>query len=328
MTAADLRAAMAQWGVCGPPRPVSARENAVYRCELPGGTTAALRLHRPGYQMRAAIESELWWTGALAAAGLPVQRPIPGRDGVMVAQLPSGRMASAVTWLDGRPVGAAGRPLAGSVRQRSALFERIGALVARVHAASDRLTLPADFERPRWDLEGLLGAHPHWGPFWANPALGAEERALLLRMRVAGRERLSAWQAGGGDFGLIHADLMRENILCDDDLPRDGAPTDGGRLALIDFDDSGFGFRLYDLGTLMLQNLDDPAYPALLEAALSGYAGRRPSAAAVEDAEFFVTLRALASCGWAMSRLAPGDPMLRRYGERALRRATLSLGRA
>ena len=49
------------------------------------------------------------------------------------------------------------------------------------------------------------------------------------------------------DRGLIHADLLGENIL-----------DDGAGLRLIDFDDCGWGFRFYDLGTAMLQSLGRP----------------------------------------------------------------------
>ncbi|TMV36114.1 hypothetical protein FGG78_43935 [Thioclava sp. BHET1] len=99
-------------------------------------------------------------------------------------------------------------------------------------------------------------------------------------------------------------------------------------LALIDFDDSGFGFRLYDLGTLMIQNLEEPAYPQLLAAALAGYEEIRPlgdHAALLPD---FVALRAMASCGWIVPRTAPEDARRRLYAARALAQAREVLGRA
>jgi Ser/Thr protein kinase RdoA (MazF antagonist) len=74
---------------------------------------------------------------------------------------------------------------------------------------------------------------------------------------------------------------------------------------------------------LMLQNLDEPAYPELLAAAIEGYASLRP----IDPTQvpLFVLLRCLASCGWAVPRLAPGSPALRAYAARAVTQARLFL---
>lgn len=297
--------ALAVWGASAP-RLINDRENAVYAVTLPGGAPAALRLHRPGYQSAAAIRSELVWTDDLAAAGLPVPRPVPSGAGDLLATLSTGRLASVVEWLPGVPLGQAWVPLTGTPAAQAETFARIGALLARLHTATDALTLPPGFTRPAWDAEGLLGETPLWGRFWENPALTPAEAALLQEARAEARRRLEAMAAP--DYGLIHADLMRENLLID-----------GAAIRLIDFDDSGYGFRGYDLGTLMIQNLVEPHWPDLLAAAAEGYARHRPLNPA--DLPLFVLLRCLASCGWAVPRLPPGAPLLRTYAERAASRA-------
>ncbi|MDE3027065.1 MAG: phosphotransferase, partial [Paracoccaceae bacterium] len=181
--------------------------------------------------------------------------------------------------------------------------------------ATDAMVLPEGFARPSWDEVGLLGPEPFWGRFWENPALTSAETGLLQTARVRAMEKLAIYRAAGADYGLIHADLMRENIL-----------VDGARVWLIDFDDCGFGFRLYDLATLMLQNLGEPAYPDLVQAALDGYGAVRPLGATdVALLPMFVMLRCFASCGWAVPRMAQADPKLRFYAERALQQARLFL---
>ena len=40
---------------------------------------------------------------------------------------------------------------------------------------------------------------------------------------------------------------------------------------LIDFDDSGFGFRLFDIATTLLRNRTEPDYAGLKNALLNGY---------------------------------------------------------
>ena len=135
------------------------------------------------------------------------------------------------------------------------------------------------------------------------------ESALLQQARAQARADLEADQAEAADFGLIHADVLRENLLRDD-----------AGLWLIDFDDCGFGFRLYDLGTALSQNLEEPELPRLAAALLDGYARTRPLPAdAARRLTLFTLLRTLASCGWITTRARPGDPRLRHYADRALR---------
>lgn len=311
MPDAGARAALAAWGG-RLIRPVLIRENAVYEVEI-GGIRAALRLHRPGYQSAESIASELWWCAALAEAGFPAPRPIPCRAGSLTA--PAGdRLASLVTWLNGAPIGAFGTPLAGSPAEQSALFTRIGALTAALHNATDALTLPPWFTRPAWDAPALLGEAPRWGPFWANPALSDSESALLQQARTEALQALA-----GRSLRLIHADLMRENLL------------DGSQgLALIDFDDSGWGFAFYDLASALIQNAEEPALPRLAAALIEGYGRHRPlPPEPARELTLMLMLRSFASCGWIVSRFPPGDPRQRLYAERALRMARLWLdGRA
>lgn len=293
-------------------RPLRLRENEVYEIAL-GGTRAALRLHRPGYQSAEGIRSELWWCAELARAGLPVPRPVPLADGALLAQLSTGRQASVVSWVDGAPFGEAGVPLAGGEAALCARHAALGELVARMHLATDALTLPADFTRPSWDRDGLTGETPHWGRFWDHPALTEEERAVLTDARNWLRTRLAVTQS---PLGLIHADVLRENIFVGAD----------GALSLIDFDDSGFGFRWFDLGTVLSQDLYEPAYPHLRAALIEGYARHLPIRA--EEVDAFTLARTLASVGWAMTRLPQGHPVHRSHIDRAVMMARRSLGAA
>lgn len=284
-----------------PLRLIAARENAVYEMALSGGGRAALRLHRAGYQDAAAIRSELWWCAELAALGLPVPAPLPLPSGDMLATLADGRHASAIRWLDGAPLGAAGRALSRPVAQQIDLHFRIGQLLRRLHGASDRLTLPPGFSRPRWDLNGLMGEAPLWGRFWEHPGATYVQLSAQFAARNAAQSIIARHAAQGGDFGLIHADVLRENVLVSQ-----------GDIALIDFDDSGFGFRLYDLGTVLSQNQYEPARDDLRDALMAGYETQD-----VEMVEVFTMARILASVGWTIPRLAPDDPIHQSHLSRA-----------
>jgi len=299
------RAALAWGGAEGAPRLIRARENRVFEVHLPAGR-AALRLHRPGYQTAAAIASELSWVAALAAQGLPVAAPLPTTGGEMLAPLGDGALASAVRWVAGDPIGQGGSALVPGGPVALALHRELGALIAALHAASDRFVPGAAFSRPAWDAPGIAGEAPLWGRFWEHPALAPAEAARLAALRAplhAAMERMAAH-----DAGLIHADLLRENIL-----------RGPAGLALIDFDDSGFGPRLYDLGTALVQSAPAEDLEARAEALLEGYGRTRPLPADARALVLAATLaRACASVGWTMPRLAPGDPVHRSHIARAL----------
>ena len=283
---------------------LSNRENAVYSMQTPQGRVA-LRLHRQGYQKEAAIRSELWWCAALATAGVAVPKPLATQDGDQLLRLSSGGHASAIAWVDGDPLGEAGQPFTMQHSTQIAHHRSLGRLLAEVHSATDQLQLPADFTRPAWDIDGLTGEAPLWGRFWEHPALGADDARLLTKGRDFLRERLQDYAARGGDFGLIHADVLRENVFVND-----------GSLSLIDFDDSGTGFRLYDLGTVMSQNIYEPARHEIGEALIEGYASLRPMEPNMVPV--FTMARVLASVGWVAPRRSPCDPIHKSHIARAV----------
>lgn len=282
-------------------RLIGARENAVYEMALPEGGRAALRLHRAGYQDAVAIRSELWWCDALSARGLPVPAPLPLPSGDLLATLPDGRHASAIQWLEGAPIGKAGQPLPQPVTEQIDFHFQIGRLLRQLHDSSDRLTLPDDFSRPSWDLDGLMGEAPLWGRFWEHPRASYAQMSAQFAARNTAQTMIAQHAADSGGFGLIHADVLRENVFVFQ-----------GDVALIDFDDSGFGFRLYDLGTVLSQNQYEPARDDLRDALMAGYGTED-----VEMVEIFTMARILASVGWTIPRLSPDDPIHQSHLARA-----------
>ncbi|MAM61281.1 MAG: homoserine kinase [Maritimibacter sp.] len=263
----------------------AARENAVHQVRH-AGATYALRLHRAGYRSDDELISELEMMEAARQAGLHVPAPIPSASGDVV-HVVDGVQIDMLGWLSGAPLGKSDTPL--DPTHTVALFNLIGRDMARLHAALDDWTPPAHFTRCAWDHAGLVGDLPVWGRFWDNPTLDAEDRALFTRLRdVAGADL--ARRAPGLDYGLIHADIVRENIM-----------VDGDRIQLIDFDDAGFGFRLFDVATTLLKNMDAPEYDALKTALLDGYRALRPLD--TDALDLFLVLRAATYVGWIATRL-------------------------
>lgn len=283
-----MRQALELWGLQGAEcNFVAGRENKVYHVRT--ATTAyALRLKRPGYRDESELLSELAWLKAMDRAGLHVPAPVPSLAGRLLEPLGDG-FADLVGWLPGQPLGQSRVPLV--LADRAGTFRALGAEIARLHAACDAWTPPAGFTRCAWDRGGLLGERPVWGRFWQNPTLDPATASLLSDFRRVAQDRLAA---ADPDYGLIHADLLRENILLD-----------GSTIRPIDFDDGGFGFRVFDLATLLLKTMSEPDYPALRSALLQGYLSERELDLSLLD--LFIALRAATYVGWIIPRMSePG----------------------
>ena len=264
---------------------IAARENQVFRAEHEG-VSYAVRLHRRGYRTDAELRSELQWMDAATKGGLHVPAPIISASNAFL-HVVDGTQIDVLTWLGGEPVGATGVDL--SATNRVGLFAGIGREMARLHMVSDEWAYPEGFTRCRWDRTGLLGDDPIWGPFWNNPTLTSSDKDLFVTVRAQADEDLRAIEVAL-DYGLIHADLVRENVMID-----------GDKLQLIDFDDGGFGFRLFDLATTLAKNLSEPDYAALRDALIEGYRSVRPIDTQALD--LFILLRAMTYVGWIISRM-------------------------
>jgi Ser/Thr protein kinase RdoA (MazF antagonist) len=290
----EARQALALWGLEDAPcHFVAGRENQVFRVATSLGDFA-LRLKRPGYRSDPELLSELQWLDAMDRAGLHVPRPRPALSGALLETAGS-RRADLVSWLKGHPIGTSHAPL--GIDDAPGAFRRIGAEMARLHTACDGWTPPAGFQRSAWNCEGLLGETPLWGRFWENPALDHETRDLLEGFRAVAAKDLRRL-APHLDYGLIHADLVRENVLLD-----------GPNIRLLDFDDGGWGFRLFDIATTLFKNRTEPDYRALRAALLEGYRSIR--ALDIGALDLFLALRAVSYVGWIVPRMREDGSALR-----------------
>jgi Ser/Thr protein kinase RdoA (MazF antagonist) len=272
-------------------------ENITFRVEVrDGDTDYVLRLHRPGYSSISELESERIWTRALKEAGIAVQDALQTHQGqhyVLIDIPGSGeqRYAGITTWFDGTPLYDFLQTVSdGAERER--LFRRIGEIIASFHNQSTRWKAPPRFKRRRLDLEGLLGDAPFWGRFWDHEDLTKAERVLLLRARDELRAALSAYGERSDNFGLIHADFTPDNIIYG-----------GDDLAVIDFDDSAYGWHMYDIASALLEYGSDNDFESLRDALLDGYRDNRPLAKKDFDMlPTFLLIRGMAIIGWFHQR--------------------------
>lgn len=291
-----LKEALKQWGMSQATyRLVAERENKIFQISH-ANQHYALRIRRPGLRSPIELQSELVWLNALGTKGLDVPKPMPSLSGNWLEQI-NGYWVDVISWLNGQPLGESRQPL--TLPQPEKVFFALGIELACLHDLSDRLSLPQSFERPHWDIDGLIGETPHWGRFWDNPTLDEKTKSLLIDFRHQAHLQLTERQSSL-DFGLIHADPVRENILIDNNVDE---------VKLIDFDDSGYGYRIFDIATALIKNRHEPHYADLEQALIEGYQSRRQLD--VSSLKLFLAIRASSYVGWIISRLHEPETITR-----------------
>jgi Ser/Thr protein kinase RdoA (MazF antagonist) len=262
-------------------------ENHTYRVDDPeSGRGYALRLHRPGYRTAAQIASELDWIDALREDGAVdtcVAVAAPGGERVVAVSADGAGERNAVLfdWL----AGVTPDPEGAEVIEG---FRTLGAVSARMHAHARAWRRPPRFARPHWDYEHTIGPAGHWGRWQDGLGMGPEERAQLERLDAAIAARLAAYGRGDERYGLVHADIRLANLLVED-----------GHVRVIDFDDCGFAWFMYDFATTVSFVEDHPRVPELREAWVEGYRGVAPLDPDDEaELDTFVMLRRLLLVAW------------------------------
>jgi len=258
-------------------------ENTTYRIEQ-DGASFALRVHRPGYQTRASVRSEIAWMEALRESGLATPRAVVGINGGVVEEADLGegpRLLALFTWVEGEPLAHLDRP---------ELWERLGSIMATVHAHGRAFVRPAGFVRQAWDAEGMVGKAR---PLWGDPvALGSWSPAEAERIEAARAEvlrRLARLPQTPDRYGLVHGDLAFENVL----VQADGTPV------VIDFDDCGTSWYLWELAVALFPFDGEPGFDDRRDALVRGY--RQVASLlneALDELPTFVMARRITTLGW------------------------------
>ena len=264
-------------------------ENATFALSDPGGRELVLRVHRVGYSSAEEIRSELAWINALHRDGaIETATPVPGSNGELLQTLesPSGRSARyavAFERLGGREPD--------SSRDAVQWFERLGELTAKMHRHARSWKLPAGFRRKRWDLEAMVGPKAFWGSWRDAIGLDASGATVIERALALIGQRLERFGMGADRFGLVHADLRLANLL-----------VEAEHLRIIDFDDCGLSWFMYDFATAVSFIEHEPIVPELLRAWRRGYSQVAPlSAEEIDEIATFVVLRRIVLSAWLAS---------------------------
>lgn len=277
-------------------RLINVSENATYLVEAPGGHKSVLRIHRENYHSHRAIECELAWLEALDQEKV-VTTPgyYVGKNGDPIQEgrvngLHEPRYMVMFHFVEGEAPDESGDMTDG--------YEELGAIAARCHEHVLRWQKPDDFQRLTWDVDAVFGVTPTWGNWRDAPEVTDELRPTLEKVEATIRARLDAFGKAPDRFNLIHADMRLANLLIDDNTTR-----------LIDFDDCGWGWFLYDFAAAISFIEDDPRIPDLKAAWVRGYRSvRRMTAGEEAEIDTFVMLRRMALLAWIGSHIEAPEP--------------------
>ncbi|MFT4233499.1 MAG: phosphotransferase [Microbacterium sp.] len=262
-------------------------ENITFKASVDGSPRLVIRLGRPGYaESLEHVRSELIWVDALKHdVGVPTPAPVPGVNGDFVQLL----SFEGQTW-----TAVAFEFVTGTMLEDQSGFEHhfteIGRLTAALHDHAREWRSPSGFVRFSWTPADMVGAAARWGD-WRDAALPENDRALLERAETSALAALDGSGVGPsnpGTWGLIHADLRPSNVM-----------THGDELSIIDFDDCGYSWFLYDFAAAL--TFYEHRSEALEMAAgwLDGYREvTRVSPSELDAAASLSMLRRLTMLGW------------------------------
>jgi Ser/Thr protein kinase RdoA (MazF antagonist) len=122
---------------------------------------------------------------------------------------------------------------------------------------------PGIFSRFTWDWEGLFGKNGELCNYPTKElvfSLPKKYRDPFIVVSQEIQKVMNDFGKGTDAYGLIHADLYPDNILFKAGEPR-----------IIDFEDCGFGYWMYDIGVALAQWAWTDKWLMIRDAFIEGY---------------------------------------------------------
>ncbi len=188
--------------------------------------------------------------------------------------------------------------------------------MARLHDHVGQWRPPPGFVRIRWDWETFFGDTMVYGGVSAADVWDLLPDDIRRRFdRVAARMTRVMTRLGNAadSVGLIHADLHLDNVLFWHDDVR-----------VIDFDDCGFGYWLYDIAVALWELRHRHDYEQFRDALIEGYTQHRPPPGDLALLDHFIATRDVAFGLW-FTGTAQANPAFRAELNEVLQNISRSL---
>lgn len=264
-------------------------ENLTYLIEKADGQKSVLRVFRPNYHNKEEMLSEIIWIHKLKEdTDIHTADVICGVNGEYICEfvLENVKYSCALfEFMKGENL----KNL--SDEELIEYMEMIGEIAAKLHNYSGTWKESTQLKRFRWDIEDMVGPNSRWGDFTNMKGLPKEWMSTYQNAVDIAKDKLEAYGRGSDRYGLVHADLNIYNVLAD-------RCDDKKILNILDFDDCGFSWYMYDLSISLLEYFGD-RLKNCKKALLKGYTRYRKLTKEDLDAlETCIILRKIVRIGW------------------------------
>ncbi len=288
-------------------------ENATYKVEHHGFEPIVMRVHRLIYAEKDSIRTEIAWLLHLRKnTKLNLAKPLPALDGTYVQTIAApahkearhvvcfsfvrgkaprdshddtGAISGVAVILDKMPkkvtvpifrfaasaydrVNRLFPPSSKSLSPEDiAMYRKLGEIAAVLHNTSREWTLPDFYSRIEWDWNATFS--DGWNNFYGahyrelTDMLSPADIAAIDACAALMKKRILAYGKSPDRYGLIHSDLRMPNLL-----------QDGSQISVLDFDDCGKGWYMYDIAGAVGFMEHRPDLPKILSIIVEGYRTR------------------------------------------------------
>lgn len=288
-------------------------ENATYKVEHPHYESIVMRVHRLIYTEKESIMTEIAWILDLRKdTDLNLATPLPARDGTYVQTITTpemneqrhvvcfsfergkalhdshddtGSLGSLTVVLDKLPkkltvplfcFAASAYDHISRLSPFShdtltsediAMYRTLGAVAATLRENSRQWKPPACYRRIEWNWEATFS--DGWNNFYGmhyydlTNILSSSDISTINACVGLMHKRILAYGKSPDRYGVIHSDLRMGNLL-----------KDGDRITVLDFDDCGKGWYMYDIAGIVGFMEHRPDLKQVLAAIMGGYRSR------------------------------------------------------
>ncbi|MDR1997493.1 MAG: phosphotransferase [Candidatus Margulisbacteria bacterium] len=252
------------------------------------GDRLMLRISKPGYHPPEELLAEVVWVEHLRkTTAIVTPEPQKGLNGEYINFIQSSLSENIYTCVLYEFV-EGGNPDESDENLMLRSFVDLGEINGYLHKDAREWPQAAQLPRFQWDFDAILGKISRVGRWQDNPELDGEMIDLFGQCAAIIEKRLRKYGKNKNNYGLIHADLRLSNLL-----------VDGMTIRVIDFDDCGFSWYMFDAAAALSFIAHKPLAKHLLENWLSGYQKVLPIAKADRaEIDTLIMARQLSMLGW------------------------------
>lgn len=232
-------------------------ENTTFQLTDLNGKKYILRINRSDYHTFCELNGELCWMKMLEAeTELILPHVYLNIHGSAISACPDGcdygQFYSVFSYIDGTSTDVH------TLSEQTDLLYEIGKTAAIMHSQVIHSPEAGQLCRFHWDIPDLIGPQSRWGNWEIHPLLTENQKHTFHAYLSKIIPMIESYGKTNTHFGIIHGDLHPGNFI----------KTKKG-LAIIDFDDCGYGYFLYEIGCSLMQYNDN--LKVLANAWISGY---------------------------------------------------------